>query len=435
MASALEIMYDFEMEGVPEVQTAQIDERSLLNINSSTMFSLLKRNFVRKIRTRDSSKAFDKISREPIPYNKDTKKYEIPDLNNVYWIPVHKHYWRITYEGMNYVDTILKPGFYKDLGSKIMMDKFIDGIAFDATLPFGIELEFTKSNFVSIPEKERDNNWLPEANRLAIAIKRITGKNPKISKQYISSSIHEWTVKYDSSCGWEVTSPKYKGSNDLIECLSVVQSIEDEIKKGLDLLVNESTGFHLHLELRIMNINELKNLIRYIRYYEPSYYSLINPNRMNNKYCKPFRTSFSKNLLKKITSIEKFRQIFNQTKNLNHHISINFEKFAGPERSTVEIRLHEGTYKWDKILHWISLWMGIIRNGKYINKENVNDEIDYPVFTNSGDIMEVVRDVKLLNKNEEWLKKRRLRQLKKWYKEGYLMEENYITGINNWYGS
>ena len=122
--------------------------------------------------------------------------------------------------------------------------------------------------------------------------------------------------------------------------------------------VNDSCGFHVHIDARDLNMAQLQNIARFVYKYEACIYSLIPANRRDgdNSYCKPLPYNTAH-----LTS-SNFRQVI---RDMDRYHGLNFASYF--EHASIEFRYHSGTINFRKIHHWIKLCLSIVERFKDVS--------------------------------------------------------------------
>ncbi len=162
-----------------------------------------------------------------------------------------------------------------------------------------------------------------------------------------------WNVKWDGSCGWELTSRILRGSEGFWELFDVCAAIGPRAA-ALGLTVNARTGAHVHLAWT-QDVQALRWLYDLVAHFEPALLSLVAPSRARNGYCKSLRAKIRE--LRRLDTPEAWQQAFADPE--SRYLALN-PRPLWQGRGTLEVRLHSGTLEGPKILTWISLWMRLL---------------------------------------------------------------------------
>ena len=172
-----------------------------------------------------------------------------------------------------------------------------------------------------------------------------------------------WKVKPDGSInGWEIVSPPLANTEEL-------KTVVHVLRKELKVRCNKSTGFHVHHDISDFNINQIKNLYRlYNKYENNAIYSIINPSRRSNEYCKSISMIIDK--VERSSNIEQFKHlVFSRYYTLNSKSYIKY--------GTIEFRHHQGTTDINEILAWIEFTHKLVETAANIQEVKPLQSITY----------------------------------------------------------
>jgi len=216
-------------------------------------------------------------------------------------------------------------------------------------------------------------------------------------------------VVYDGSCGWEVVTPILKGEPGFQTVQKYLNKISvDGVLEKLNLDVNHSTGTHIHLGWDFRDPHIVQRLLKFMRAYEPSLFSLVPPRRVlgpdgrPNEYCAAIQTRFSTEEIDELGTKRELKSIFRDYDERYH--TVNLTKYADPVQ-VLEVRLHGGTVEAEKILLWISLWMCLLprlsSEHASIPDTGNNKDILLPNGDENSDIISVLVNFAGLSATEE----------------------------------
>jgi superfamily II DNA or RNA helicase len=310
---------------------------------------------------------------------------------------------------------------------KIDNEKFgdLDGISYAKDQTFGVEIEIASIN--EIP-KYNSNLWHRKAIEIIDVLNNYASLDVKQNPgQYHSADIKKWSLEYDLSVGWEVVSPILKNEWGFEELKNVCVGLEQLTEKDDILYINYRCGLHVHLATRLNNNKKLKGLLRRIQRLEPGLFTILSPSRLYeyanytynidkfNQYCLPVRNIDVDNI--------SFNEFVDYHK--NRYYTVNLTDAKQNNIHLLEIRMHNGTTDYRKIIPWISLWMYIFNYSRYYWEGESNKN---PIFLDKNkkplkkveeeDIFQLLEndriyiDAKLI----ELLKRRRNNLKDKWEK-------------------
>ena len=206
------------------------------------------------------------------------------------------------------------------------------------THKFGIEIEAYNCNM------ERLARELREAG-IHVAV-----------EGYNHTTRDHWKLVTDSSLQgnntFELVSPILVGENGLKELETVCWVLDICNAK-----VNDSCGFHVHMDAASFNLDTWKNLALTYKHLEHLIDAFMPRTRRNNTYCKTL-SGVSDERIKSVRTIDGLREVFN---NDRYH-KVNFEAYS--RHRTVEFRQHSGTTNFTKMENWIRFLNGLITFAK-----------------------------------------------------------------------
>jgi superfamily II DNA or RNA helicase len=218
---------------------------------------------------------------------------------------------------------------------------------------FGIEFEITRDDFNGEPPAD----WEQIAQGLldVIPTRRRARKPSFDGRRRPNNAV--WNVKWDASCGWEVTSRILSGPAGFYEVVEVCRAL-DEFAAQHGLRVDRRTGTHVHLGWKA-TARPLERLMTLTAAFEPALYTLVAPSRSRNAYCTPVRAALPR--LCALGSLARWERFFYSAR--RRYLAVNPTHLFG-RYGTVEVRLHSGTLDGQKILGWLSLWMRILETAR-----------------------------------------------------------------------
>jgi len=158
---------------------------------------------------------------------------------------------------------------------------------------------------------------------------------------YRSRGWNGWQVKHDCSIVQTRTHPHQ------IELVSPPLPFNDagkeSVQKAVSVVastgkVNRSCGFHVHVEARDLNNEQIERLSRSFKTWRKVLMSYVSISRRNNRFCKP------------------------TTSRNDRYVALNMVPLT--THGTVEFRLHQGTLNADKILAFVALCVNLVESAK-----------------------------------------------------------------------
>jgi hypothetical protein len=134
----------------------------------------------------------------------------------------------------------------------------------------------------------------------------------------------------------ELTTPKLYAVNGFKKVKEVLN-----IWNKLGSAVNNSCGFHVHVDAFGFSRRDLARLLLVWMRIEPVVYFLVSPSRRDNSYAKFLRGSNNYNLT---------NMILGQINNSDRYHALNLAAFK--KYRTIEFRIHQGTTNFEKVKSW-----------------------------------------------------------------------------------
>lgn len=186
----------------------------------------------------------------------------------------------------------------------------------------------------------------------------ITGAGVKC--QSIVGNVHRvipkaWKVVYDGSVsnGWEIVSPPSSNFDDLEKVCNVLNA------NGVS--VNKKCGFHVHHQIKDLDIKAIKNIYEIYNKYEKDVIDMYVPKSRRigsecRRWCRPLFE-----IMDEIRSADTINDLVvdnnvgggrggSHYKDCRYR-SINFRAYV--QYGTIEFRQHSGTLDFEKIKNWV----------------------------------------------------------------------------------
>jgi hypothetical protein len=228
---------------------------------------------------------------------------------------------------------------------------------------FGVEMELTRSTTSGDPL----TGDMIKAGLRNARVPRLNRRAPG----YYHSDGTSWDVKADSSCGWEIASPKLT-LDENGECQQL-----DRACVGLASVsprINHTCGLHVHVDLHDFDWRDMQRLIALWARYEPFFFEITPPSRRGNSYCSPIRASTWASLSRptgpdrrwwaatQVALAATDRSAFQNSLVSFPRGAINVAHFIRSGR--VEFRLQGGTISYQKIRNWVILLLAVVNRAK-----------------------------------------------------------------------
>jgi len=188
---------------------------------------------------------------------------------------------------------------------------------------------------------------------IEVEIENASEFNTHSNKLRFWSEVGERSLR---NSGAEYVTPPIQGA-DILTAM-------DELRKHVASLqrmptVGERTGLHVHIDCRDSTLQSLYRFIVVYTIFEKYLFSKCEEGRDGNAYCVPL--SDCQDLLVGMKKLLSPRDVTSRSflNNYPKYTAINLKPLLS--LGTVEIRMHEGTYDADVILHWVNLLLSIKR--------------------------------------------------------------------------
>lgn len=212
-----------------------------------------------------------------------------------------------------------------------------------------------------------------------IEIKTTNGNGDRLTTRQIASAIQQqgiichaegynhndvnyWKVITDSSCGYEVVSPKLSGTAGLEEIRKVIAGLD-----RVDAKVDRRCGLHVHVDARDLSKKEISKIfLNYAKWEKTFDHLMPNSRRANNNgFAGTIRHIFN-------SDIDAF--IKNPAGRMpSRYLKVNLCSLS--RHGSIEFRQHSGTTSFAKIKNWVVLLVAFVeksRKGHYAREEAQN---------------------------------------------------------------
>jgi superfamily II DNA or RNA helicase len=255
---------------------------------------------------------------------------------------------------------------------------------------FGVELELTTTEGDEHITDEK--KWRNVANQIYSWMEKslpqnLLGTISPHGEKYQRRSYKKFNLVYDGSCGWEIVSPVLCGTEGFAVLNNFLDKFSIEMKKITPKVqVNHETGFHVHFGFSLDRL-DISRFLCNIYDIETYVACLLPPSRFNefdgevydetmpNPYCVPFCVNYTYTKLKRTKNKKDLRNLLDDDGEIDRYMSVNFKNILQRKGiGTIEVRLHSGTFSSEKVLSWISLWMGLLDSARTMVFDSVIDE-------------------------------------------------------------
>ena len=146
----------------------------------------------------------------------------------------------------------------------------------------------------------------------------------------------------------ELTTPKLYAVDGLRKVKTAL-----EVWNGIGASVNNSCGFHVHVDAYNFSQRELARLLLVWMRIEPVVYFLVSPSRRNNSYAKFWRRESLYNIA---------NMILGRIDDDDRYYALNLAAFR--KYKTVEFRVHQGTTNFEKVKSWTIFCLKLVEKVK-----------------------------------------------------------------------
>ena len=169
--------------------------------------------------------------------------------------------------------------------------------------------------------------------------------------------------------GVEIVSNILKGSDMEIPLKDFLDDSD-----GIKLEVNKTCGYHVHINTSDYGTHNIKDLWQTYFNIEQAMFSVVSPSRRNNKnsYCLTMQEVYKNRYP---TNFQKIRELSDMAaefyKGDDPKHKYNSKRYAWANfhslfrDNNIEIRLHQGTCNYEKVIHWVALNVAIV---EYVKK-------------------------------------------------------------------
>jgi len=208
---------------------------------------------------------------------------------------------------------------------------------------FGVELEFLSETKEDYPV-------------LAATLNRTMKKN----------QLEYWKVVRDGTImdpmgrtGFEVVSPVMAGEKGLQNVRDILKFVNEF---GVD--INETCGFHVHVDAEEIELEKLKNIVKHYLRYEHVFDSMVTMDRLSNKTCSSHFKIYGSveqgiNCIDRCTTVEELIDSFSPER----HYKLNIKPMRSNSwKPNIEFRLHHGSKDESEIINWILLLLRFVEH-------------------------------------------------------------------------
>ena len=238
------------------------------------------------------------------------------------------------------------------------MTAIIDNITTNRTI--GIELEVIRDANTTYGD-------LAEHCRNSLNA-RISNNSGIEAEGYNHITRDHWKIVSDGSLGSsgaEIVSPILGG--DVQKLRSAIEHIRAICDGANDhVRINSSCGFHCHVGVSDLTLQQVKNVLKAWVKYEWVFFSFVSPSREGSysrriRLTNRFQTQSSRYesaMFQRIDGANDLQELISVFQGGSRFRALNIENIA--TRGTIECRLHQGTIDADKVINWMLLFSGLV---------------------------------------------------------------------------
>ena len=194
--------------------------------------------------------------------------------------------------------------------------------------------------------------------------------------QCVSNEVADhWTMKTDH-CGYELTTPAFVANNEnFMKVRQIVEDLRREVLYRRQVAnAPRETGFHVHVDIRDLNSDQLKNLINLFRTFEPALQDIQHPRRRENNWCRTLSSYFEGR--EGATHRERIETLSTSNINLlrDHYAAMNFGRYSEQRngRKTIEIRYGAASVRGRKVINWMQVLTFLVEASKVVENYQYN---------------------------------------------------------------
>ena len=233
-------------------------------------------------------------------------------------------------------------------------------------IDFGIELELSCKNGESKHGISRE--LLKHAGVPVTYIKEYSSAKKKIEGWKL---VHDGSIEcsrhYPDCSKFELVSPVLRGGEGLNECNNIVRALNAYTVVS----VNKSMGFHVHISVKGLSVQELSKVCQNFVKFEDAIDSFLPPSRRSelskNKFCKSNRLAIPggtngkrHQAIGSCKTVASLCDVMNP--NDDRYYKLNLMNLKTGRQPTIEFRQHSATCNFDKVTAWVRFCMALVYN-------------------------------------------------------------------------
>jgi hypothetical protein len=173
---------------------------------------------------------------------------------------------------------------------------------------------------------------------------------------------------------FELVSPILTGGSGLNQVYRII----DTLKKNAEITVNKSMGFHVHVDVSSLSIEQLVKVCQNFIKYEDAIDSFLPPSRRtgsseSDSYFKSNRDaisfSSSNSNRERHQALAKCQDVHALASMMNpegRYFKLNLQNLVQGRQSTLEFRQHSATTDYPKVSAWVRFCVALVQHSAYV---------------------------------------------------------------------
>lgn len=235
--------------------------------------------------------------------------------------------------------------------------------------------------------------------RFGVEIEAYNCTREKLERELREAGINAEIESYNHSTrsNWKLVTDGSLEGNNTFELVSPILEGEDGLKElekvcwildFCDVKVNETCGFHVHMDASTFSLNTWKNLALSYKHIEHVIDSFMPGSRRNNTYCRSLN-GISDNNITQADSISDLQRVFENQR----YYKLNLEAYS--RHRTVEFRQHSGTTNFTKMDKWIRFLNGLVTFAEAAIISNITNLDRLPFLDDTAKLFYKLRTKKM----------------------------------------
>lgn len=218
-------------------------------------------------------------------------------------------------------------------------------------------------------DSQNPASFIPEldytfTHKFGVEIEAYNCTRERLARELRDAGIRVAVENYnhDTRDHWKLVSDASLRGENTFELVSPILIGEDGLKELetvcwvldlCDVKINDSCGFHVHMDAANFNMDTWKNMALTYKRLESVIDSFMPGSRRDNQYCRSLN-AISEVKIRSASTISELQRVFNNQR----YYKLNLEAYS--RHRTVEFRQHSGTTDFTKMEKWIRFLNGLI---------------------------------------------------------------------------